>query len=67
MFFSKMMGKINTDNWKAAQSFILYLFVQLVKQQSAAALSLNATFSLISFLCVSVKHNKLCQWASARE
>lgn len=46
-----MMAEINTDNLKAAQSFILYLFVQLFKQQTVAAVSLNATCFYSLSLC----------------
>lgn len=35
--FSQMMPKINPDNSRAAQTFIFYLFVKLVKQQSVVS------------------------------
>lgn len=50
-----MMPKINSDNSRAAQSFLLNVFVQLFKRQSVSVVSLNATFVR---LCLCVRETK---------
>lgn len=55
---SQMMPKINTDNSRAAQSFQLDLFVQLVKQQSVWALSLSFFFFFTHCLYVYERETK---------